>query len=33
MQFKQQDHKRKVWIDFVSFGPNSLGIRGQKGPK
>ena len=33
MKFKHKvyDHKRKVGIDFVSFGPNSLGIRGQKG--
>ena len=28
---KVYDHKRKVGIDFGSFGPNSLGIRGQKG--
>ena len=24
------DHKRKVEIDFESFSPYSLGIRGQK---
>ena len=35
MKFKHKvyDHKRKVGIDFESFGPNSLGIRGQKGPQ
>ena len=35
MKFKHKvyDHKRKVGIDFGCFGPNSLGIRGQKGPK
>jgi len=35
MKFKHKvyDHKRKVGIDFGSFGPNSLGIRGPKGPK
>ena len=27
-KYKVYDHKRKVWIDFGSFGPNSLGIRG-----
>ena len=32
-QHKVYDHKRKVGIDFGSFGPNSLGIRDQKGPK
>ena len=34
MKFKHKvnDHKRKVGIDFGSFGPNSLGIGGQKGP-
>ena len=33
MKFKHNvyDHKRKVDIDFGSLGPNSLGIRGQKG--
>ena len=33
MKFKHKvyEHKRKVGIDFGSFGPNSLGIRGQKG--
>ena len=33
MKFKHKvyDNKRKVGIDFGSFGPNSLGIRGQKG--
>ena len=32
MKFKHKvyDHKRKVGIDFGSFGPNSLGIRGKK---
>ena len=32
MKFKHKvyDHKKKVGIDFGSFGPNSLGIRGQK---
>ena len=32
MKFKHKvyDHKGKVWIDFGSFGPNRLGIRGQK---
>jgi len=35
MKFKHKayDHKRKVGIDFGSFGPNSLGKRGPKGPK
>ena len=33
IKHKVYDHKRKVGIDFVSFGPNSLGIRGQKMPK
>ena len=35
MKFKHKvyDHKRKVEMDFGSFGPNSLGIRGLKGPK
>ena len=35
MKFKHMiyDHKRKVGIDVRSVGPNSLGIRGQKGPK
>ena len=35
MKFKHKvyDHKRKVGIDLGSFGPNSLGIRGQKGSK
>ena len=33
MQFKHKvyDHKRKIGINFGSFGPNYLGIRGQKG--
>jgi hypothetical protein len=33
MKFKHKvyDHKRKVGIDFGSFGPNR--IRGPKGPK
>ena len=32
MKFKHKvyDHKRKVGINFGSFGPNSLGIRGPK---
>ena len=30
---KVYDHKKKVGIDFGSFGPNILGIRGQKGLK
>ena len=29
-KYKVDDHKRKVGIDFGSFGPNSLGIRDQK---
>ena len=35
MKFKHKvkDHKRKVWIDFESFGPNHLGIGDQKGSK
>jgi len=35
MKFKHKvyDYKRKVGIDFGSFGPNSLGKRGPKGPK
>ena len=33
MKFKHNvyDRKRKIGIDFGSLGPNSLGIRGQKG--
>ena len=32
MKFKHKvyDHKSQVGIDFGSFGPNSLGIRGKK---
>ena len=30
-EHKVNDHKRKVGIDFGSFGPNSLGILGQSG--
>ena len=35
MKFRHKvyDHKRKVGIDFESFGPNRLGIRDQIGPK
>ena len=34
MKFKHKvyDHKKKVGIDFGSFGHNSLGIKGPKGP-
>ena len=33
MKFKHKvyDHKRKVGIDFGSWGLNNLGIKGQKG--
>ena len=33
MKFKHKvyEYKMKVGIDFGSWGPNSLGIRGQKG--
>ena len=35
MKYKHKvyEHQIKVGIDFGSFGPNILGIRGQKGRK
>ena len=29
--YNHKHDKRKVWIDFGGYGPNSLGIKGKKG--